>query len=86
MMSPLASRLCFLVLTFSALLLVGAQPRRGPPRGSIKEDKSTFFGKEGEQAQKESDPLVSLIVRVAVVVLGAAVVYVQFVGGKNKKG
>ena len=26
--------------------------RRGPPRGPIKEDKSTFFGKEGEQAQK----------------------------------
>ena len=24
-------------------------PRRGPPRGPIKEDKSTFFGKEGDQ-------------------------------------
>ena len=24
-------------------------PRRGPPRGSIKEDKSTYFGKEGDQ-------------------------------------
>mmetsp|Transcript_11700 Transcript_11700/g.36084 ORF Transcript_11700/g.36084 Transcript_11700/m.36084 type:complete len:96 (-) Transcript_11700:77-364(-) len=27
-----------------------AQPRRGPPSGSIKEDKSTFFGKEGDQS------------------------------------
>ena len=25
-------------------------PRRGPPRGPIKEDKSTFFGKEGDQS------------------------------------
>ncbi len=26
-------------------------PRRGPPRGPIKEDKSTFFGKEGDQSR-----------------------------------
>ena len=31
-------------------------PRRGPPRGPIKEDKSTFFGKEGDQAQREASP------------------------------
>ena len=27
-------------------------PRRGPPRGPIKEDKSTFFGKEGDQSRR----------------------------------
>ena len=31
-------------------------PRRGPPRGPIKEDKSTFFGKEGDQSQREASP------------------------------
>ena len=28
----------------------------GPPRGPIKEDKSTFFGKEGDQSQREASP------------------------------
>mmetsp|Transcript_9823 Transcript_9823/g.29378 ORF Transcript_9823/g.29378 Transcript_9823/m.29378 type:complete len:92 (-) Transcript_9823:56-331(-) len=39
----------------SALMLMFAlaQPRRGPPRGPIKEDKSTFFGKEGDQGQRK---------------------------------
>lgn len=41
-----------LVGLICALAAAQGAPRRGPPRGPIKEDKSTFFGKEGEQAQK----------------------------------
>ena len=33
-------------------------PRRGPPRGPIKEDKSTFFGKEGDQSRSVRQPAV----------------------------
>ena len=33
-------------------------PRRGPPRGPIKEDKSTFFGKEGDQSQSVRQSLI----------------------------
>ena len=40
------------LLLWALCALAAAQdgvPRRGPPRGPIKEDKSTFFGKEGDQ-------------------------------------
>ena len=40
-------------LLWALCALAAAQegvPRRGPPRGGIKEDKSTFFGKEGDQS------------------------------------
>ena len=40
-------------LLWALCALAAAQegvPRRGPPRGPIKEDKSTFFGKEGDQS------------------------------------
>ena len=41
-------------LLWALCALAAAQegvPRRGPPRGPIKEDKSTFFGKEGDQSR-----------------------------------
>ena len=46
-------------LLWALCALAAAQegvPRRGPPRGPIKEDKSTFFGKEGDQSQREASP------------------------------
>ena len=42
-------------LLWAVCALASAQegvPRRGPPRGPIKEDKSTFFGKEGDQSRR----------------------------------
>ena len=38
----------------STTMAVALRPRRGPPRGPIKQDKSTFFGKEGEQSQRKA--------------------------------
>ena len=81
MMVTTSRVLLFVFFQLVALVMVvDAQPRRGPPRGPVKEDKSTFFGKEGEQAQR-TDPMLSLALKIGVVVLGAAVVMVQFAGG-----
>ena len=48
-------------LLWALCALAAAQegvPRRGPPRGPIKEDKSTFFGKEGDQSRSVRQPAV----------------------------
>ena len=82
MQSAVTSSFARLLVVAYALTVALAQPRRGPPRGPIKEDKSTFFGKEGEQAQR-TDPMLSLALKIGVVVLGAAVVMVQFAGGEG---
>lgn len=48
--------------------MVSAQPRRGPPRGPIKGDRSQFFGKEGEQAQQQV-PMPTILIAIACAVL-----------------
>ena len=86
MQSAVTSSFARLLVVAYALTVALAQPRRGPPRGPIKEDKSTFFGKEGEQAQVTTDPMLSLGLKVAVVVLGGLVLYVNVFAGGGKGG
>ena len=73
----------FLVtMMVAAMTVVDAQPRRGPPRGPIKEDKSTFFGKEGDAVQREGDMNTYISVGL-ILILGCAVVYALAGGGKS---
>ena len=75
----MASR-CLSMVFATLSLVVDAQPRRGPPRGPIKEDKSTFFGKEGDAVQRAGAMNTYISVGL-VLLLGAAVVYALASGG-----
>ena len=55
-------------LTWCAVLC-SAQPRRGPPRGPVKEAKSAFFGKEGESVQSRGPGSLTIMIAVAITVL-----------------
>mmetsp|Transcript_293 Transcript_293/g.761 ORF Transcript_293/g.761 Transcript_293/m.761 type:complete len:95 (+) Transcript_293:47-331(+) len=63
-----------LVACLVNLVAVAQPPRRGPPRGPIKGDRSQYFGKEGDyQSRQSAIPMPTVLIAICMAVFLVAI-------------